>query len=68
MRHYPFMVNLGRCDGSCNTIDDLLIGICAHVQRGLRAHVLICQYALSPLASYGLRDHMITCQHALPPQ
>ena len=24
LHHYPFMVNLGRCNGSCNTLDDLL--------------------------------------------
>ena len=24
LHYYPFMVSLGRCDGSCNTLDDLL--------------------------------------------
>ena len=27
--YYPFMVRLYRCDGSCNTLDDLSSGICA---------------------------------------
>ena len=28
LRQYPFMVNLDRCDGSCNTLDDPLIRTC----------------------------------------
>ena len=23
LRYYPFVVNLDRCDGSCNSLDDL---------------------------------------------
>ena len=26
--YYPFIVNLDRCDGSCNTVEDLLGTIC----------------------------------------
>ena len=25
---YPFMISLGKCNGSCNTVDDLFIKIC----------------------------------------
>ena len=28
LRQYTFMVNLDRCDGSCNTLDDPLIRTC----------------------------------------
>ena len=28
LRYYPFMVNLDRCNGSCNTPDDLSNRIC----------------------------------------
>ena len=27
LRYYPFVVSLNRCDGSCNTFDDLSIRI-----------------------------------------
>ena len=25
---YPFMISLGKCNGSCNTVDDVFIKIC----------------------------------------
>ena len=28
MRYYPFMINLDRCNGSCNTLDDPSDKIC----------------------------------------
>ena len=29
LRYYPFAVNLDRCAGSCNTLDDLSTRVCA---------------------------------------
>ena len=26
--HYPFMISLDRCNRTCNTLDDLSVGMC----------------------------------------
>ena len=28
LKHYPFMINLDKCNGSCNSVNDLSMRIC----------------------------------------
>ena len=42
LRYYLFLVNLDRCAGSCNTLDDLTNNVCVpNETEDLNLHVLI---------------------------
>ena len=35
VNYYPFMISLGKCYGSCNTVDDLSTKMCLRVKQKL---------------------------------